>query len=597
MPLSYRQTMRVLALAVALLPIAPLAAQNCNLLAMEAATTTTSTLWDISKVTGAASNPRTVNATPFRAPTEMAFGLNGVLYGVSQGTTGDWPAGGKLWSINPTTGTPTFIANLTQWLSVEGDLAVDPISGKLYAITGIGDLFTINTSTGVCTTVGTLAWSDYSAMTFDAAGEMWIWDTFTQQLMHVDKTNGAVLGSVTTTPSPGGGIGSLIFDPMSGDFFLAAGSTSPKIGTVNPNTGAFTLKGPMTGMGGVYSIEIDKRACASVTSDGVGCVTRFASFYESMTATAMDLAGKRVVATANSGGYSLQTLPGNGISLAAAAVMLPLGNDDSIVFGSYGLCIGSNGWVARGPGNSIAPVPQPAVLLNQINQQISAWTDLDPSDPASGFVYYHEPAPGVARVVWAGVIAPGNFVPNWFQITWNVFSGDWEIEFGTLATNNPTPWLVGYSPGGPSLNPGPSDVSTFGAPTHLLSAFDVLPLTIAAIGRPVQQNVAVQFNATTTNVEPTALLHIGIIGLTDPHLSLAFLGLPNDCWLHASLDAFTTPVWFPTTTQNWNVLTLPALPASVNGFVFHTQAITFDNNGLGPTTRVSNGLKCVVGLN
>ena len=41
---------------------------------------------------------------------------------------------------------------------------------------------------------------------------------------------------------------------------------------------------------------------------------------------------------------------------------------------------------------------------------------------------------------------------------------------------------------------------------------------------------------------------------------------------------------------------LPALTPSFSGFEFHAQSITFDNNGLGATTRVSSGLRCKVGL-
>ncbi|MCB9878704.1 MAG: hypothetical protein H6835_14000 [Planctomycetes bacterium] len=586
----------VTALFAAAVLTAPLAAQSCNLLALEPSSTTTATLWDVNKITGAASNPRPIVTTPARAPTEMAFGLNGVLYGVSMGSLGDTPPGGKLWTINPATGATTFVADLTIPLTVEGDLAIDPLSGALYAITGIGDLFTIDTSTGVGTLIGNLAWSDYSGLCFDENGELWAWDNFTQSLYHLDKNTAAILGQVPVSPSPGGSVAGLAFDATAGDLVLGAGTPGPKVGAVDRVTGLFTLAGPMTGMGGCYSIEIDSSSCATVTSDGTGCVTRFASFYEPMTATAMDLAGKKVVATWNGNGYQVKTLPGSGWTLSSSAVQVPLADDDSITFGNYGLCIGSNGWVARGPANSLTPTPTSALLLNQPCEQISAWTDLDPSDPASGFVYYDEPSPGVARITYDGVIAPGNYDPNWIQIVWNVGTGDWSIEFGALALTNPQPWLVGYSPAGPNLDPGVDDVSTFGAPVHLLSMFDVLPLTIAPVGRPVQQNVAVQFDALATNVEPTALLLLGVIGWTDPHVPLSFLGLPNDCWLHASLDVWCAPVWFPAATQQWNVLTLPALPPSLNGVGFHTQAFTFDANGLGPTTRTSNGLKCKIGL-
>ena len=57
----------------------------------------------------------------------------------------------------------------------------------------------------------------------------------------------------------------------------------------------------------------------------------------------------------------------------------------------------------------------------------------------------------------------------------------------------------------------------------------------------------------------------------------------------------SNPNLFPVGTQNWSALTLPALPPSFSGFVFYCQSVTMTSAGLGPTTRVSNGVKCTVG--
>ena len=580
-------------------------AQACGLLGLGTdipSSATTMKLWDVNKLTGACTNPRVISTGPNRAPNTMAFATNGTLYGVSQGTTGDVPAGGKLFTINPTNGATVHVADLTIWLNVEGDIAIDPADDTLFAVTGVGALFTIHKTTGVCTLVGNLpqdqnGGADYSGLAFDSAGELWVWTTFGPVVRHIDKTNGAVLSTASLVPSPGGSIGGMAFDPTNGTAFLAAGTgSSAKLSTCNTTSGAVTAVGPLAGMYDVYAIEFDVRDCATVATTGPGCTTDFASFYELLSATAQDLSGKIVTATQTTSGYTITTQNGSGFSVPSSASLLWLGNDDAVAAGTLGIYVGSNGWLARGPGNSTAPVPTVATLLNQPHAQISAWTDLDPSDPASGFVYYDEPAFGVGRATWDGVIGYGTYDPNSIQITWNVFTGDFSIEYGVLSQNNLVPWLTGWSPGGPNLDPGPKDISTFGSNPHKITFFDVLPLTLTAIGRPVQGFAVAQFDATTSNIESTALLHLGFIGLQNPNLPLSFLGLPSDCVLQSSLDVLADNFLFPGPTRTWTAINLPALTPSFSGFEFHAQSITFDNNGLGATTRVSSGLRCKVGL-
>ena len=105
------------ALAAALLPAFARAQTTCPLLGIDPATTTTSTLWDINTTTGVASNPRTVSGGVNRAPACIDFSPAGTLYGVSLGGPGT-PASGMIFTINPTTGATTFVANLTQYINV-----------------------------------------------------------------------------------------------------------------------------------------------------------------------------------------------------------------------------------------------------------------------------------------------------------------------------------------------------------------------------------------------------------------------------------------------------------------------------------------------
>ena len=590
---------RVLGLGSAMLLTAVASAQTCGLLAIDIATTTTSTLWDISPTTGAASNPRTVSGFPHKAPHCIAFSPAGVLYGVSLGGIGS-PASGMLFQVNPTTGAATFVANLTQYINVEGDIAFDPTTGILYAVDGGGPMFTIDTSTGVCTSLGSLpadlpGGCDYSACAFDSSGQMYVWSQFGSVLRKVDKTNAAIQGTVPLAPFPGGAVGGMSFDPGTGRLFLGGNPSGGLLTSVSTTTGVVTPIGATTPMAGVYGMAFNPNNCARAVQHGNGCTSAFASFYEQQISPLQDLAGKKVIGTYTGSGYVITTVPGPGIAIPGGVVPLPLGDNTSLSVGSLGMWVGSNGWMSLGGGNTTAPTPSIPTLLNQPSPQLSAWTDLDPSSSGGGQVFYWEPAPGVAQATWLGVPGKWTSSGNDIQITWDLTTRDWSIEFGTLFPWNPMHWLVGYSPGGPNADPGQSDISTFGGSPHTITLFDTVPLTLTPVGRPVQGFTATPFNLVTSNIDPSTMVHVGIIGLQSPNQSLTSLGLPSDCFLHASLDILTPYDWFPASTQGWTSLTLPALPPSFVGFEFYCQSATLTSSWIGPTTRVSNGVKCTIG--
>jgi hypothetical protein len=216
---------------------------------------TSSTLWDINTTTGAATNPRTVNTLPDRAVTTIAVAPAGKLWGVSQGSPSDVPSSGKLYLIDPVSGSPTLIANLSQSINVEGDIATDPTTGFLYSIDGQGLLNKINTSNGVCTTMGTVPGNlDLSAMAFDAAGNLFIWDSFGPTMYEINKANATVIGSVTLSPYPGGQIGGLAFDAGGKAYLSADLAAQAKFSQVDPITGAVTPIGSLTPTGGIWGL-------------------------------------------------------------------------------------------------------------------------------------------------------------------------------------------------------------------------------------------------------------------------------------------------------------------------------------------------------
>jgi hypothetical protein len=208
-------------------------------------------LYDISTGSGVASNPRHV----LDKVNTIAYAPSGILYGVSQGFPTDVPAGGKLYTIDPGSGFPTYVADLDVFVVVEGDIAFDPTTGTLYAISSNGQLFTINTSNGHGIVIGILPGNlDESAMAFDSAGNLYMVDSFTQTLLKVNKTNATIISSLPMG-NVGQEIGGLAFDPQTGILYFAGGYTyGSSLYTVNTTTGEATEGGPDGVAGGISGL-------------------------------------------------------------------------------------------------------------------------------------------------------------------------------------------------------------------------------------------------------------------------------------------------------------------------------------------------------
>jgi hypothetical protein len=199
-------------------------------------------LYDINPATAAATNPRPVG----NKINMIAYAPSGILYGVSQGTPSDVPPGGMLYKINPVTGAPTLLATLDTYVFTEGDIACDPTTGILYAVDSPGQLFTINTTTGAGTVIGNVGTGlDLSAMAFDAAGNLYMVESFGQNLLKVNKSNAAVIATL-----PMGAveqqIGGLAFVPSNGPLYFAGGIPAAKFYSVNTGTGTATLVNPVS---------------------------------------------------------------------------------------------------------------------------------------------------------------------------------------------------------------------------------------------------------------------------------------------------------------------------------------------------------------
>jgi DNA-binding beta-propeller fold protein YncE len=156
----------------------------------------------------------------------------------------------------------------------EGDLALDPLTGDLYAF-GLTNLtipfLLLRIEPGAngwadptTTVVGPLSTGDVSAMAFDAAGTLYAIDTDADALVTIDPTNAHTLGSVALSESLGA-LAGMDFDPATGTLWVADGGTGGRdaLFTLDPATGVLDEVGPLglaNGLSGLAVPEPDATA-------------------------------------------------------------------------------------------------------------------------------------------------------------------------------------------------------------------------------------------------------------------------------------------------------------------------------------------------
>lgn len=332
---------------------------------------------------------------------------------------------------------------------------------------------------------------------------------------------------------------------------------------------------------------------ASSTVVGQGCIREFASFYEQMSTAAFDLTNTDLQAIDTGAGYAVLVTPGFGPlpigSLdPAGGQLLSLPDDGQAPAGTLGMTVGSNGWLARGPGNSNAFVPSVTTMLSNPQEAVYTWTDLQPNTTGQ-VVYEEDPATGQTRVTYDGVHGWNTPDPCYIQIDYNVVTGNWTVRFGVVGFANPEDWIVGYSPSGASLDPGPVDISA--SQVLLTQANDVQPLGLEANTNPV---VGASWDLSVTDIPSSTVFGLTIWGLGDPAiLDLGFLGLPG-CQLRSDLDLVVGP-WAPTGASYAYSIAVPTNGA-LNGASLFTQAATFGVPAVTPFGAItSNGIRGVLG--
>ncbi len=191
-------------------------------------------LVEIDVNTGAVSSVKTVDPNQLG---DLAFDSNtGTLYSSDQGTN-------ELIIIDPD-GTDTVVGNMGSDFSPVTGLAFDTNANVLYGSHFFsGDIFTINTSTGAGTFLGSAGFSALSALVFDPNANILYGMARgnSGQLLTIDTNTGAgtVVGTVGIND-----INALAFDVTTNKLYGASRQTNELL-EINTTTGAGTVIGNM----------------------------------------------------------------------------------------------------------------------------------------------------------------------------------------------------------------------------------------------------------------------------------------------------------------------------------------------------------------
>lgn len=226
-----------------------------------------STLVDINRATGEATNPRDLGISLVGGIASQPS--TGVLFGLTTFPSAPFP--NSLITIDPVAGTTTVVGNTGLTGIVEGDIAFHPLTGVLYGVqTGMGpgvqrNMFTVDPVTGMGTILGpTGSTGDLSALAFSPSGVLYSLDTSgtgNSLLLTLDTATGGTLGTQTMNLDLGS-VAAMTFDPNSGIAYVSDRKPVTQDGmfyTLDVTTATLSPVGPLvmeTGISGLAFVTI-----------------------------------------------------------------------------------------------------------------------------------------------------------------------------------------------------------------------------------------------------------------------------------------------------------------------------------------------------
>ena len=320
---------------------------------------------------------------------------------------------------------------------------------------------------------------------------------------------------------------------------------------------------------------------ATVSSYGAGCVDGFASFYESFaTAPAFDLSNSALSLLSLGPNYIAVLGLTGFLAPSPGATALPLTDDSETTVtlaapfpfpggSTTTLTVCSNGFVSVATGNGIGFTPAVATMLGAAETAWWSWHDYLPSGTGPAGQVLFEQRGALALVTWNAVADFGviGSASTW-QMQFDTSTGSVHLAWQSMSgTGNGH--LVGYSPGGPSRDPGSRDLSAAVSAPFLTGVADVVPLHLAATSRPVTGTTC---TLTTTNIPggtPFGAVLFGAVQFV-PGIDLTSIGMPG-CFRHT--DGQVSLLFFPAGASHTLGVPIPA--ATPIGLQAFAQSATF----------------------
>lgn len=237
-------------------------------------------VYDIDAQTGAATNPRAFaeSATTLTLYAGVEVDAGGSLLLATHASNPSFPS--QLFSASYGSSDVQSLGAFGAQVG-EGDLALDPLSGDLFAIglTNLTipltllrlDLADVGAGAAV---VGEIGSGDISALAFDAGGTLYAIDTDSDALLVLDPTNANTLSSVDLS-QPLGALAGMDFDPATGTLYVAdgGGGGNNDLFTLDPATGVLTLVGPLGRASGLSGLAVPEPRAAAL---GVAAIAALA---------------------------------------------------------------------------------------------------------------------------------------------------------------------------------------------------------------------------------------------------------------------------------------------------------------------------------